>query len=167
MSMCTEYTIRQTTQSDLEEIAKVYEHARQFMKKSGNPRQWGDSHPSPDILEEDAVKGTGRVIESDGKIIGCFAVLNGPDPTYSRIYDGEWLNDEPYIVIHRVASSGTRSGVMKACLDYCEKICRNIRIDTHRENRVMQHQLHKYGFTYCGTIYEPDGTPRMAYQRFG
>ena len=29
----------------------------------------------------------------------------------------------------------------------------NIRIDTHLDNRIMQHVIKKYGFTYCGIIY--------------
>ncbi len=158
------YTVRPSRPEDLGRILEIYETARRFMKESGNPRQWGDTSPARELIDGDIENGTGRVIEKDGKVEGCFALFDGPDPTYARIYDGEWLNDDPYIVIHRIASSG-KGGILRACLDYCAAISRNIRIDTHRENRVMQHQLYKYGFRYCGTIYVADGTPRMAYQR--
>jgi hypothetical protein len=30
----------------------------------------------------------------------------GKDPTYAVIENGNWLNDEPYGVIHRIASNG-------------------------------------------------------------
>ena len=159
-----EYTVRESRPEDLDRILEIYAIARQFMKDSGNPRQWGDSNPPRTVIERDIARGTGRVIEIDGVVEGCFAVFDEPDPTYAKIYDGEWLNDDPYITIHRVASSG-KGGILKVCLEYCEKLSGNIRIDTHRENRVMQHQLYKYGFRYCGTIYEPDTTPRMAFQR--
>ncbi|MBR2739978.1 MAG: N-acetyltransferase [Oscillospiraceae bacterium] len=158
------YTVRVTRPEDRDRVLEIYSIAREFMKRSGNPRQWGDSSPAVSLIDADIENGTGRVIEKDGRIEGCFALFNGPDPTYLKIYDGEWLNDEPYIVIHRIASAG-KGGILRACLDYCDAISCNIRIDTHRENRVMQHQLHKYGFTYCGTIYIADGSPRMAYQR--
>jgi len=36
----------------------------------------------------------------------------------------------------------------------------NIRIDTHRDNRIMQHVISKYGFTYCGIIYLANGDER-------
>ena len=33
----------------------------------------------------------------------------------------------------------------------------NIRIDTHRDNKIMQHNILKQGFTYCGIIYLQSG----------
>lgn len=45
------------------------------------------------------------------------------------------------------------------------KAAPNIRIDTHHDNRVMQHLLTKHGFTYCGLIYLKSGAERLAYQR--
>lgn len=41
----------------------------------------------------------------------------------------------------------------------------SIRIDTHRDNKPMQHLLNKNGFRYCGIIYLEDGDERLAYQR--
>ena len=40
----------------------------------------------------------------------------------------------------------------------------NIRIDTHRDNKIMQHNILKYGFSYCGIIYLLSGDERLAYQ---
>ena len=157
-------TVRPYRPEDRESILKIYESARAIMRESGNPRQWGDSNPQISLIDGDIENGTGYVVEDGPRIVGCFALINGPDPTYLKIYDGQWLNDDDYIVIHRIASCG-EGGVLKTCLDYCSEVSRNIRIDTHRENRIMQHLLHKYGFTYCGTIYVSDGTPRMAYQK--
>ena len=42
--------------------------------------------------------------------------------------------------------------------------CGNIRVDTHRDNKVMQHILTKQGFQRCGIIYVKNGTERIAYQ---
>ena len=38
-------------------------------------------------------------------------------------------------------------------------------VDTHADNKVMQHLLESEGFTRCGIIHVEDGTPRIAYQR--
>ena len=55
-----------------------------------------------------------------------------------------------------------------------EKLCRewgfkNIRNDTHPDNRSMQRAVEKFGFERCGIIYivgtEEDGSPRAAYQK--
>ena len=35
----------------------------------------------------------------------------GDDPTYQQIYEGTWLNNEPYGVIHRLATNGKQKGV--------------------------------------------------------
>ena len=96
-------------------------------------------------------------------IQAVFALIPGDDPTYGYI-DGSWLNDAPYAAIHRVASSGKRKGVLQECLDYCIAKHQNLRIDTHFDNKIMQHLLEKYGFQRCGTIYLENGDPRIAYQ---
>ena len=44
-------------------------------------------------------------------------------------------------------------------------ICSNIRIDTHRDNRIMRHNIEKHGFAYCGIIYLANGDERLAYQK--
>ena len=73
-------------------------------------------------------------------------------------------------MIHRVASSGSGKGFAAACFDWCREQClasgcRNLRIDTHADNKVMQHVLEKNGFAYCGKIYLQDGAMRLAYQK--
>ena len=50
-------------------------------------------------------------------------------------------------------------------MDYAFSVDRNIRIDTHRDNRIMQHLLERHGFRYCGIIYLLSGDERLAYQR--
>ncbi len=40
----------------------------------------------------------------------------------------------------------------------------HIRIDTHRDNKIMQNALHKKGFSYCGIIHCWNGSERLAYQ---
>ena len=75
-----------------------------------------------------------------------------------------WESDAPYGTIHRIASCG-RGGVFEACLAYCLGITRHLRIDTHHDNKVMQHVVEKHGFTRRGIIYIADGSPRIAYER--
>jgi len=56
------------------------------------------------------------------------------------------------------------TGVVKMAVDYCKKTISNLRIDTHEDNKTMQHVLSKLGFSRCGIIYIEDGSPRIAYQ---
>ena len=56
-------------------------------------------------------------------------------------------------------------GIFSAVIDYGASHYRHLRIDTHRDNRIMQHLIEKHGFTYCGIIWLEDGTERLAYER--
>lgn len=51
------------------------------------------------------------------------------------------------------------------CLDWSYEQCHNLRIDTHDDNRIMQHILEKTGYVKCGRIYVEDGSPRIAYHK--
>ena len=98
--------------------------------------------------------------------MGTFAFIVGRDPTYARIYDGQWLDDtQPYGTIHRLAGREDARGVAAACFDWCGTQLPNLRADTHRDNRIMQHILQKHGFRYCGIIYLLNGDERLAYQK--
>ena len=154
--------IRHAQLDDWEQILSIYAHAREFMRQTGNPNQWKDKDPSPDLLIQDIQKKQLYLLEDNNAIQAVFALIPGEDPTYSYI-DGHWLNDQPYAAIHRVASAGKQKGVLAECLIYCTGKYRNIRIDTHQDNKIMQHLLSKYGFQRCGIIYLENGDPRIAY----
>lgn len=157
------YRIRKAKMEDFERILEIYAYARGFMGKMGNPTQWGNHYPPIDMLQGDIAAGNLCVVE-DGQIHGVFAFFTEPDPTYSYIEDGAWLDDSPYGTIHRVASDGS-GGVFSAVLDYAQSRNPHVRIDTHRDNKVMQHVLEKNGFRRCGIIYLEDGDPRIAYDK--
>jgi len=160
--------IRKAKPNDLKQILKVYEKAREYMRQSGNPNQWGNNKPRQELLESDIAKGELFVGENDsGEINFVFAFILGADPTYSYIENGNWLSDAPYGTIHRIASDGKVKGVVKMAVDYCKNTISNLRIDTHEDNKTMQHVLEKLGFLRCGIIYIEDGTPRIAYQSLG
>ena len=158
--------IRQAKPTDIAEIMQVMETAKRIMRSSGNMHQWGDGYPSEAVITADMEKGGGYVVENDGSIVGYFAFLPSPEPTYAKIYDGRWIDDEtPYHVVHRIASKPDAHGVFKSIMDFCFAHDSNIRIDTHRDNTIMQHCISKYGFGYCGIIYLANGDERLAYQK--
>ena len=159
-------TIREATAADTDGILEVMAAARGIMRSSGNLHQWGDSYPSAEAIDADRARHGGFVVEDDGRVTGYFAFLPSPEPTYSYIEGGAWLDDSlPYHVIHRIASFPEAHGIFSDMLAWCSERESNIRIDTHRDNRIMQHLLQKHGFTYCGIIYLASGDERLAYQR--
>lgn len=157
--------IREARTSDMAEIMMVMDAAKKIMRQSGNMHQWADSYPSEDVITTDMERGGAFVVEHDGSIAGYFAFLPSPEPTYDRIYEGQWVDDSlPYHVIHRIASRPDVHGVFSCIMEFCLAREPNIRIDTHRDNRIMQHNIAKHGFTYCGIIYLASGDERLAYQ---
>lgn len=158
--------IRKATTQDLDCIMQVIDAARNLMRTNGNHTQWINGYPSAKVIMNDINQNIGYVCINDTEIVGYFSFLKGdnPEPTYNIIDDGKWLNNEPYGVIHRLASNGKAKGVAKACFDYCFTQINNIRVDTNNNNLPMQNFFKKYGFTYCGIIYVADGSPRDAFQ---
>jgi hypothetical protein len=157
--------IRHTTLEDLETVMCIYDNARLFMRKNGNPHQWVNGYPGIDLIRNDILNGNHYVCTDKGRIVGVFTFMQEIEPTYVQIYNGTWMNDEPYGVVHRIASSNTIKGVASYCLDWCLNKCKNLRIDTHRDNVVMQSLLSKNNFIHCGIIYLEDGSERLAYQK--
>jgi len=157
--------IRHAEERDLGAILAAYAYAREFMKRTGNPNQWCDSKPEEATVREDIRLGRNYVFEADGEVAGVFALMEGEDPTYGRIDGGRWLAEGPYVTIHRIAGNGKVHGLLKEAVRFAEDRAPSVRIDTHEDNRVMQHLLKECGFTRCGIIYLENGDPRIAYQK--
>ena len=171
--------IRPATPADIPALRPVFEAAKGIMRADGNHDQWATpGFPDDSLLLRDIARGGGFVIESiipngtpsvipseaKESIVAYFALLPSPEPTYSYI-DGAWLTDEPYGIIHRMASYPEVHGIFSTIIDYAASRYSHLRIDTHRDNRIMQHLIEKHGFTYCGIIWLEDGTERLAYER--
>ena len=160
------YFIRKANFDDLPVILRLREQAREIMRSYGNVNQWPEGFPLPEKFENDIEQDCSYLMTDDtGLIVGTFAFIPGPDITYKVIYNGQWLNDEPYYVIHRIASTPDSHGILDALLDYCEAIATNIRIDTHEDNIIMRKGLEKRGYQYCGIIHLLNGDERLAFQK--
>lgn len=157
--------IRKATIADLPCITGIYALARQYMQQTGNPTQWTNGYPSDELIREDIAKGGCHVYISGNEIAGVFYFKQEEDATYRQIYNGRWLNNEPYGVVHRLASTGKVKGIATYCLQWCFEQHPNIRVDTHQDNQIMQAVLIKNGFVKCGTIYTDNGTERIAFQK--
>ena len=158
--------IREARLTDMDEIMLVMDAAKGIMRQSGNMHQWGEGYPSEAVITTDMEKKGGFVVVDDGMVVGYFAFLQSPEPTYARIYEGKWIDDvQPYHVVHRIASYPDAHGIFSSIMDFCFSHDRNIRIDTHRDNKIMQHIILKHGFTYCGIIYLLSSDERLVYQK--
>jgi len=153
--------IRNATKDDLGEILKIYAIARRIMQATGNPDQWGNNRPQYDAIVKDIEDGNMYVIEEENEIYAVFSLIDF-DEDYIDI-QGEWLNDEPYLAIHKIASSGKKGGIFSQVLEFAKTKTNNIRIDTHKHNKIMQLHIKKNGFEYVGIVYIEGELERLAY----
>lgn len=160
------YHIRHSNKEDIDAIMHILDTARLIMRCNGNNTQWINGYPDKDTIVEDIKNRNHYIVDYNNISIAVFSFMKGPDITYNRIFEGNWLDkDNNYFVIHRVGKLPQYTNVMNEILNYCFQITNNIRMDTHENNHIMQKLLEKYGFTYCGIIRLLNGEERLAYQR--
>ena len=160
--------IRKATFEDMPALMELFRSAREIMRASGNIHQWGDDYPSEEIVRKDIEDGVCYVLcdqkLNEERIIATMAFMPGPEPTYAKIYEGQWTDESPYHVIHRIAAIEPGNNAAQELLTWTLCQADNIRIDTHKDNVIMKHILEKEGYTHCGRIYLENGVPREAYQ---
>lgn len=158
-------TIRKATYEDLPALMRIFENARGIMRLSGNMNQWNDGYPCKEVVLKDIEQEVCHVLCEGDRIIATMAFIPGPDPTYARIYDGEWVDDSPYYVIHRIAVAEPGHKAAEKLIEWGYTQTDSIRIDTHKDNVIMHHIMNKLGFIHCGVIFLMNGDPREAYQK--
>jgi RimJ/RimL family protein N-acetyltransferase len=154
---------RLAEEKDRAEILNIYGKARLFMAKTGNPHQWATGAPDAASFAKDLALHRLYAVVDDSQLVGTF-VLVDHDANYDKI-DGRWLNDDPYIAVHRLAS--IKPGVGTFILTTLCQRYPAVRIDTHQDNVPMQNLLKKLGFVHCGVILllDKDNSPREAYMK--
>ncbi len=185
----------------MDEIPVIWEiilQAKAQMYREGK-HQWDENYPTVPILENDVRRGWGYVLvpekdtpvqnvydeatpffndhtgtdngTSRQDIIAYGAVVFDGEPAYKGLWDGQWLSEQPYVVLHRlaVADRWKRQGM---AVRYIQAVCglalsrgiRSFKVDTNYDNFYMQRVFSRLGFTYCGRI-RYDAGERMAYEK--
>ena len=122
--------------------------------------QWQRGYPNRASVERDVEEGVGYVLVKDDEVVAYGAMVFTGEPAYAEIADGEWLTSEgDYAVVHRmcVAEEYVGKGYGRRFMAEAERVAaqskRSMRVDTHADNKVMQHLMPSMGYTYCGIIY--------------
>ncbi|MGG5461394.1 GNAT family N-acetyltransferase [Clostridium sp. B9] len=162
---------RKSNISDLNDLVDLIEQAKKFLRENGVD-QWQDGYPYESDLRNDIEEDISYVIDNGNKIIGISSISFDGEKTYENIYEGNWITDDRYAVMHRVAvhNEFKGKGVFSKLLREAEKLAAengvfSIKIDTHVDNIVMQNSLIKNGFERCGIIYLDDGNKRIAFEK--
>ncbi|MGR8809736.1 GNAT family N-acetyltransferase [Leuconostoc citreum] len=151
--------VRKATISDLEDVIAVVINAKNFLKKQ-NINQWQTNYPNEQLLNEDINSGNGWVITVDDQVAGYAAVVFGEEKYYKNNRVPEWNNEEAtHYSIHRFAISNNFRGqnlsqqFITSIFNFVEsENVRDVRIETHPDNRVMQKVIEKNGFIRKGDM---------------
>ncbi|MGU8378871.1 GNAT family N-acetyltransferase [Clostridium perfringens] len=162
---------RQANISDLDQIVEIIELSKKYLKET-KVDQWQDGYPAKEDLRRDIESGNSYVLTNKDEIVATTVISLDGESTYNSIFNGEWITNEEYIVMHRVAvhNKYKGKGIFKELIKEAESLALNndifsIKIDTHRDNVSMQRAVVKNNFKRCGIIYLEDGSERIAFEK--
>ena len=162
---------RQAKISDLDQIVEIIELSKKYLKET-KVDQWQDGYPEKEDLRRDIESGNSYVLTNKDEIVATTVISLDGESTYNSIFNGEWITNEDYIVMHRVAvhDKYKGKGIFKELIKEAEVLALNkgissIKIDTHRDNISMQRAVVKNDFKKCGIIYLEDGSERIAFEK--
>lgn len=153
--------IKNASLNDLDTIMSMIEEGRKHIQ-SYNISQWINGYPSRETIKEDIDNNRGYLLIDNNEIIGYFVIIEY-DPCYDKI-DGKWLDDSPYIAVHRAVTKYFNRGLGSKMFNEIKNKYNHIRVDTHEGNISMNKCLLKNDFKFCGVIHLSDNSPRNAYE---
>ncbi|MEG0071081.1 MAG: EamA family transporter [Raoultibacter sp.] len=155
---------RIASRDDVDGIGKLLDDGREAIEAL-DIKEGRKKYPSSRRLMHSIKNQTTYVIENtDGEMIGVFAVSNAADKNYSKISEGQWLTASPvenptYSELHwvSVGAESRRRGVGMFILDTADRIAHkagklSIRADIYEKNEPMRALLIKHGYEECGVI---------------
>lgn len=162
---------RKAVPPDKNQIMSIIDGAKKSLKEQGI-NQWQDHYPNLKTIHQDITDQTSYILIEDQEIKAIATVSFEGEKTYDQIYEGEWLTQGDFAVIHRFAvkQDCKRTGVATLMMDHIAKLCiqkhfSSIKVDTHEQNLPMQNLLIKHSFVPCGIIYLEDGSKRVAFEK--
>ncbi len=162
---------RKTVKTDINDVMNIIRQAQVYFKELGI-NQWQNDYPNVEIINNDIDNENSYVLLKDNNIVATAVISFEEEKTYDSIYEGQWISNKEYAVIHRIAVNNNYKGlgISSKIIRNVEQLCLkkgvySIKVDTHEENLSMQKMLKKNQFQYCGVIYLEDGSKRIAFEK--
>lgn len=155
---------------DLPLILEVIESCKRYLKNLSID-QWQDGYPNEKIIENDIVNEVGYIITYGNEKIGYVCLDYNEEKAYSN-EKIKWKSDKKYLAIHRFAINEKYRGrhlskeIFKLFDLKAIEYKRNLRVDTHSDNKIMQKVLKNANFEFCGITYYNNGNDeRLAFEK--
>jgi GNAT superfamily N-acetyltransferase len=151
-------------------IIRQIDGCRKQMATHGSG-QWQGKEPSLETIEDDILHQRYYLLFVNNQPCGG-ASLMSHEPAYDHLQEGQWLNQDPYIVIHRffIAPSFQGQQLSKILLNQIEQqvkkqLIHNIRLDTHAFNLPMRGLLSRQQYLEVGRAWLPQAGERLVYHK--
>ena len=158
--------IRPVLENEYDLAYRFIEEARAYQREQGF-LQWTDKSPTLFDICKDIIEHRAYFITEDNRPFGYVCIRLDGDPIYDEIT--AWAH-KPYVAVHRVAISNEArgKGASRHLFRLVRELClahgiHAIRIDTHKDNVIMQHILEREGFLLRGMVHYAVGE-RLAYE---
>lgn len=162
---------KKSVEADVDSIMKIIKQAQDYFKEKGI-NQWQNNYPNVEVISNDVAEKNSYVLLKNHEVVATAVVSFKGEKTYESIYEGKWISNKEYAVVHRIAVDNNHKGlglssqIIKNVEELCiEKGVSSIKVDTHEQNLSMQKLLRKNKFEYCGIIYLEDNSPRIAFEK--
>lgn len=179
--MNSTFKLQPVQEAEANRAMELIEQGKAHLKTQGID-QWQNGYPDLPRIQKDIEEQTAyfiikhKSVPSDGMLVVCDEIIgylcvdfNG-EPAYQTI-EGAWKSNGRYGVVHRLVidNADRGKGISGHLFERIGKLCLansvySIKIDTHEDNKKMQHILLQNGFVYCGIVYLPDGK-RLAFEK--
>ena len=148
--------LRKTKLEELEQVMKIIEDGRTFLKEQGI-NQWQHGEPGRETIINDINEGISYVFEKSGEIVAT-VMLSSFDEDYEKSLT-LWTTNSSYLAIHRIstASDLCNQGIAREIMEVIHILAKSqnikfLRIDTHFDNKIMKKFLSNLGFEKRGII---------------
>lgn len=168
--MLENVSLRKAVLDEVDAIWEILEQAILKRKEEGSD-QWQDGYPNIDVIKNDLLNDSAYVVvQDDSKVIAYVAISDKGESAYENL-DGEWLTNDKYVVIHRVAVSQENKikGLGTWIMLEAEKVAiskniTSIKVDTNYDNTGMLRVFEKLDYKFCGEV-SHRGDIRKAFEK--
>lgn len=160
--------LRQASGADIPEIMLILAQGREAQRRQGF-MQWADGYPALESVEADIRLGHGYVFEVEG-LVAAYVAIACEDSEYERL-GAIWRHEAPYGTLHRMAIAdgfrgrGLAATVFGLAEDRLRELgARSVRVDTGKDNAVMQRVLARRQYVCLG-LHTFVWGPRVAFEK--
>lgn len=163
-------TVRIATKNDIPFIMEGIAQAKMQLR-SHQSGQWQFGEPSEKTIQHDVELQQYWVLIFENVLIGGCALLFH-ETAYDQLHKGQWLNNDPYGVIHRFyihPKYQQKAFGIKLLHAIETKVLslaiHNVRIDTHERNIPMRKMLEKMHYQHVGEAWLFQAGMRFVYHK--